>query len=164
MNYSKLTSNNFSSLIKWNVIPILKYKLYLRQLLKNRIETKEKYNNDLLKLNIKKEKAWSQGDITKWELSEEDSKNLNKSNLVKDKINALKMMFHKETISVNNLQRKTGYFNKMCLDEMRRWNKNFSDRIKENLQKCSEEFYEVINDVSLINFRHIKLGLISQLI
>jgi hypothetical protein len=73
-------------------------------------------------------------------------------------------MFHKETVNVNNLQRKAGFFNKMCLDEMRRWNKNFSDRIKQNLQHCSEEFYEVINEVSVFNIRLIKPGQILQLI
>ena len=125
------------------------YLLFIDQILKNRADCREKYVNELLKLNIKKEKVWTQGDVSKWDLSDEDAKSIDRTNIMKDKTSALKMMFHKETLVVNNLQKKTGYFNKMCLDEMKRWNLNFSTKLKTNLMKCSEEFYEIINEVNL---------------
>ena len=72
-------------------------------MLKNRGELREKYVNALLKLNIRKEKAWSIGDVSKWNLSEEDEKKLDRSSIIKDKISAFKIMFPKESIIVNNL-------------------------------------------------------------
>ena len=66
---------------------------------------------------------------------------------MKDKIAALKMMFFKESLVVFNSQKKTGYFNKMCLDEMKRLNDNYCIKIKDNLSQCSENFYEIISDV-----------------
>lgn len=150
---NELFKTYFKQFFKFNKMECDSYSqviINIIKILKNRIECREKYNSDLLKLNIKKEKAWSHGDISKWELSEEDARSVNKVNIIKDKSSALKMMFHRETILVTNLQRKTGYYNKMCLDEMRRWNVNFSQKIKENLKKCSEDFYEVINEVILI--------------
>ena len=124
------------------------YALLFSQLLKNRSDCREKYINELLKLNLKKEKAWSHGDISKWELSEEDSQTLDKVNVMKDKPSALIKMFHKDSLFVNNLQKRTGYLNKMCLDEMIRWSINYSNKIKNNLNKCSEDFFEIINEVT----------------
>lgn len=100
-------------------------------------------------MNVKKEKFWTLGDITKWELSEQDAATINQSNVMKDKQAALNMMFHKETLVVNNMQKRSGYLNKMCLDELKEWMTKFSFRIRDNVRQCSEDFYEIISEVNI---------------
>ena len=41
-------------------------------LVRKRDDLKIKYNNDLLKINLKKEKLWTQMDFSKWELNESE--------------------------------------------------------------------------------------------
>ncbi len=114
-------------------------------LVKARDEIKSKYNSELLKLNLKKEKLWTGMDISKWELNE--SERIDRSLLTKDKNYAFNKMFSKETTNLNNLHNKLGYYNKILIDELKRMIHSHIGRYVTEISGFSEEFYPTLTDV-----------------
>ena len=119
-------------------------------LVKKRDDLKIKYNNELLKINLKKEKLWTQMDFSKWELNE--SEKIDRSLLSKDKNYAFKRMFSKDTNILNNLHNKLGYYNKMIIDELKRMVSSHVKRFSEEIKLFSDEFYPSLTDVKFFYF------------
>ena len=113
---------------------------------KIRDELKTKYNFELLKLNYKKEKLWTQMDINKWEINEEIEK-IDKSLLTKDKNYAFSRMCFRETYQLENLHKKLGYHNKILMNELRRMVNNHCARFKDNMKSFLDMFYPTLSDV-----------------
>jgi hypothetical protein len=116
-----------------------------KELIKSREDIKARYNTELLKLNVKKEKMWTNMETSKWEMNEDEK--ADKSALQKDKNYAFKKMCYKETNNLNNLHKKLGYVNKMNMDELRRLIANHSSRYKNNMKDFVESFYPTLTDV-----------------
>lgn len=114
-------------------------------LVKSRDEIKTKYNAELLKLNLKKERLWTGMEISKWELN--DSEKIDKSLLTKDKNYAFNKMCFKETNMLNNLHNKLGYYNKMLIDELKRLIHSHIVRYMKEMSTFSEDFYPTLTDV-----------------
>jgi hypothetical protein len=115
-----------------------------KELIKTREDIKARYNNELLKLNLKKEKLWTNMNYSSWEMNEEEK--IDKSQLLKDKNYAFKKMCYKETNSLNNLHKKLGYVNKMNMNELRRLISNHCVRYKNNMKEFVENFYPTLTD------------------
>lgn len=118
--------------------------LSYKELIKTREDIKAKYNNELLKLNLKKEKLWTSMNYSNWEMNEDEK--IEKSQLVKDKNYAFKKMCYKETNNLNNLHKKLGYVNKMNMDELRRLISNHCVRYRHNMKEFVENFYPTLTD------------------
>lgn len=118
--------------------------LSYKELIKTREDIKAKYNSELLKLNLKKEKLWTSMNYSNWEMNEDEK--IEKSQLVKDKNYAFKKMCYKETNSLNNLHKKLGYVNKMNMDELRRLISNHCVRYRDNMKEFVENFYPTLTD------------------
>jgi hypothetical protein len=121
------------------------------ELIKTREDYKSKYNSELLRLNVKKEKLWTQMDITKWDINE-DIEKIDRSSLTRDKNYAFKKMCYKETMSLNNLHKRLGFVNKMNLDELRRLININCGRYTKNFKEFVESFYPSLTDVSIFIF------------
>jgi hypothetical protein len=135
--------------IKHDIKDFFKYirmeNLTFLELAKTREEWKQKYNSELLKLNLKKEKLWTQMDFSKWELSPDfELSGQSKHMLQKDKNYAFKNMLHKETQAVVNLHNKVGYLNKLNMDELRFLISSHLERFSANNKKFSEDFYPTL--------------------
>lgn len=122
-------------------------------LVKSRDEIKTKYNAELLKLNLKKEKLWTGIEISKWELNE--SERIDRSLLTRDKNYAFNKMCFKETNVLNNLHNKLGYYNKMLIDELKRMIHSHIGRYVKDMADFSEEFYPTLTDVNFYFFAFI---------
>lgn len=116
------------------------------ELVKSRDEIKNKYNSELLKLNLKKEKLWTGMEFSKWEMNE--SEKIDKSLLSKDKNYAFNKMCFKETNTLNNIHNKLGFYNKMLIDELKRMIHSHIGRYTKEMSTFSEEFYPTLTDVN----------------
>lgn len=141
---------NQNEVIKHNIKDFFKYirmeNISYMELVRQREEAKTKYNNELLRLNVKKEKLWTQMDLTKWELNEAEK--LDRALLVKDKNYAFQKMLYKETAFLSNLHNQLGFFNKMNMDELKRLISNHCARYSQNMKDFGENFYPTLTDVS----------------
>jgi len=116
-------------------------------IVKVRDEIKSKYNLELLKLNVKKERLWASMEISKWEINEAEK--IDKTNLIKDKNFAFSKMCFKETNNLNNLHNKLGYYNKKLIDELKNLIKSHIHRYTQEISSFSEEFYPSLTDVKI---------------
>jgi hypothetical protein len=121
----------------------------LLDIVQQRDELKNKYTTESLRLNMKKEKLWNQGDITKWEMDEEGER-MDRNILLRDKIFSFKKMCAKETKQLNNTQQKMGYYNKLCMDQMKTVIKSQCKRFSANMKSFVETFYPTLTDVLII--------------
>lgn len=121
------------------------------EVLKVRDDLKTKYNFELLKLNYKKEKLWTQMDTSKWEINEEVEK-IDRGLLTKDKNYAFQKMCFKETNQLHNLHKKLGFYNKSVMNELRVMVNNHCARYKDNMKSFLDELYPTLNDVNLENY------------
>jgi hypothetical protein len=125
------------------------YSIY-DDLLRSRDEIKTKYYSDLQKLNTKKEKLWIGREYTKWELNDND--NIDRSLLLSDKNYAFGKMCSKETINLNNINNKLGYYNKILIDELKRLINSHVKRYIDQIKKFSNELYPTLTDVNIKDF------------
>lgn len=110
---------------------------------------KSRYNSELLKLNLKKERLWTQSDMTKWEM-DEDNEKIDKNMLLKDKNMAFRKMCHKETVLLGNYHKRLGFYNRQCIEELKNVVENQSTRFRTNTQKFVDIFYPSLTDVKLL--------------
>ena len=114
-------------------------------IIREREELKSKYNTELLKLNTKKEKLWTQMDITKFDLDQQGNIDMNK--IIKDKTYAFKNMCYKETQTLAQLHNRLGYINKMCMNELKRMINSQCVRYRNNFKTFTEAYYPSLTDV-----------------
>ena len=117
---------------------------YLEILVKrNEIETT--YNDENKRLQAKKDKLWTQMDISKWEILE-DFNRIDRVLLVRDKIYGCSKMCTNETNNLNNLNKNLGYINKCCIDELKKLVNKYKNSFVDNINALSGDLYPIIND------------------
>ncbi|MCQ2820843.1 MAG: hypothetical protein MJ252_26595 [archaeon] len=112
-----------------------------------REELSQKYTAEFNRVNAKKEKLFSTGDVTKFELNPED-KTLDKAKLVSDKKYAMEHICYKENLGIKLLYNQLGYMNKMNIRELKKMIKAYVGRFMENFKEFDANYYVSINDVS----------------
>jgi hypothetical protein len=141
--------HNQSSIVKTNIKDFFKQIIYennaYMEVIKERDEINSKFHNDLMRLNTKKEKLWSQLDINRWELNLEIRHD--KDRLTTDKQHAFEQMCYKETYLLKHLQYRLGYMNKMSLDELKRVINSQCGKYRTNFKQFIESFYPTITEV-----------------
>ena len=117
---------------------------YLELFIK-RDEIQNKFNAENKRLQAKKDKLWAQMDISKWEILE-DFGRIDRVLLVRDKVYGCSKMCTTETNNLNNLQKKLGYVNKCCIDELKRLVNKYKNSFVDNIKAFSGDLYPIIND------------------
>ena len=118
-------------------------------LISTRDDLKQKYMIELSKLMAKKEKIFSTGDISKFELNPDD-RTIEHERLQRDKPYAMEHMCYKEGLNLKILYNQLGYYNKMNIHELKKMIRKYVQKFVKNLEGFDEEFYPTINDVSNI--------------
>ena len=114
------------------------------ELIDRREELKAKYNSENQKLTNKKEKLYATGDLTKFEL---DENNTDRDRVLHDKAYAFEHMCKTDTGNVLKIYNQLGYANKMNMRELKKMIKEYCVRYVDNVKKFDEEFYPSINDM-----------------
>lgn len=139
----EIVKNNVKDFFKWINLEGQAYS----ELITRREELKTKYTNDLTKLLSKKEKLFTTGDVTKFELNPNNS-SIDKGKILTNKEYAFEHMCYKETEHLNLLYNQLGYVNKMNIQELRKMIKVYCTRFYDNFKAFDAAFYPSINDVS----------------
>ena len=114
------------------------------ELVQERIVKKEEYEKEINKLNIKKEEAWTEKDINKWNITNYD--NIDRFLLIKDKDYAFTKMFTSETQNVTNLHNKLNFANYTNNEQLKLIIKRDRERFINNIKLFTQEFYVTLND------------------
>ena len=115
------------------------------ELYNKRNEIQDNYINGKKSLQNKKDKLWSQMDLSKWEIME-DFNRIDKVLLVRDKKYGYSKMCTIETNNLINLEKKLGYVNKCCIDELKKLVEKYKNSFVNNIKDFSNDLYPVIND------------------
>ncbi len=116
------------------------------ELITRREDLKAKYTAEEARVTAKKEKAFSTGDVTKFECNLED-KTLDRERLLRDKPYAFEHMCTTDSSNLEKIKNQLGYANKMNMRELRKMIKEYCVRFVDNIKKFDEEFYPTINDL-----------------
>jgi len=155
----KLWSNALKDQNTITYIDIREYFKYSKNTLKsikdstNTVEIfKHNYNKSKRNLIAKKEDLYKKGDITKWDLPQ-DNKNLNTT----DKNVVLSNMLYNETNIVNNLKDIYGYYLNSFNNEYSRLEKIFGFSHNENLVESAKKVMNIISEL-FKNMSDITMG------
>ena len=140
---NEITKNHFKDFFKYINLEGQAYS----SLIASRDELKQKYMVELSKLNAKKEKLFSTGDTSKFELNPDD-RTIDHERLHRDKQYAMENMCFKEGNDLKILYNQLGYYNKMNIHELKKMIRKYVGKFVKNLEGFDEEFYPTINDVS----------------
>ena len=116
------------------------------ELIVRREELKEKYNSENSRVSAKKEKAFSTGDINKFEINQDD-KNIDRERLLKDKPYAFEHICVEDSRSLEKIHNQLGYANKMNMRELRKMIKEYCVKFVDNIAAFDQDFYPTINDL-----------------
>ena len=116
------------------------------ELIERREELKAKYIAENQRVTAKKEKLYATGDITKFELGN-DEKNVDKERIKHDKPYAFQHICQNDNAHLEKIYNQLGYANKMNMRELKKIIKEYCIRYIDNLKKFDEEFYPSINDL-----------------
>ena len=116
------------------------------ELIVRREELKEKYNSENSRVSAKKEKAFSTGDINKFEINQDD-KNIDRERLLKDKPYAFEHICLEDSRSLEKIHNQLGYANKMNMRELRKMIKEYCVKFVDNIAAFDQDFYPTINDL-----------------
>ena len=140
---NEITKHHFKDFFKYINLEGQAYS----SLIASRDELKQKYMVELSKLNAKKEKLFSTGDTSKFELNPDD-RTIDHERLQRDKHYAMENMCYKEGNDLKLLYNQLGYHNKMNIHELKKMIRKYVGKFVKNLEGFDEEFYPTINDVS----------------
>jgi len=115
-------------------------------LIDRREELLNNYTSQLQKVTSKKEKLYLTGDVTKFELNQDD-RDIDKERLVRDKVYAFEKMCYKDTKSLKMNNDILGYANKMNIEQLKLMMNEYCIRYIRNFKKFDENFYTTINDM-----------------
>ena len=125
--YIRLEGNSFSDMIV------------------RREEIRNRYINESNSLRKRKEKLWTENNITKWEIIDDINK-IDTVLLLKDKNYAFKNMCTQESLNVENLKLQLGYANKMVTNELIKFLNENSEKFMENMKDFVDKFYPTLTD------------------
>ena len=114
------------------------------ELIDRREELKNKYISENAKITAKKEKLFSTGDISKFELG--DQPGIDRDRLLKDKPYAFQHMCRNDNLNLEKLHNQLGYANKKNMIELKKMINEYCNRYVENIKSFDAEFYPTIND------------------
>ncbi len=147
-NWKRILSNQ-NEQIKESIKDFFKYARLegnsFSEIFVRREEIRNKYINESNSLRNKKEKLWTENNITKWEIIDGSNK-IDTVLLLKDKNYAFKNMCTQETLNVENLKLQLGYANKMITNELMRYLNENSEKFMENMKDFVEKFYPSLTD------------------
>ena len=109
-----------------------------------REEAKAKFDKENNKLQAKKDKLWSQMDISKWEIT--DYSRIDRVALVRDKQYACAMMCTVETNVCKNLLNQLGYANRCNIDELKRLIQKDVNTFPDNIKIFANNLYPTLTD------------------
>ena len=115
------------------------------EIIDRREELKNKYNAEVARVTAKKEKLYATGDISKFELGDDNV--VDRDRLLRDKPYAFEHMCRNENLSLEKLANQLGYANKMNMIELKKMIKEYCTRYVENIRNFDLEFYPTINDL-----------------
>ena len=115
------------------------------EIIDRREELKNKYNAEIARVTAKKEKLYATGDISKFELGDDNV--VDRDRLLRDKPYAFEHMCRNENLSLEKLANQLGYANKMNMIELKKMIKEYCTRYVENIRNFDLEFYPTINDL-----------------
>ena len=141
---NEIAKNHFKDFFKYINLEGQAYS----SLIAEREELKQKYMIELAKLNAKKEKLFSGGDFSKFELNPDD-RTIDFERLKRDKPYAMENMCYKEGNELKLLYNQLGYYNKMNIHELKKMIRKYVGKFVKNLEGFNEQFYPTINDVSI---------------
>ena len=117
----------------------------LLELYNKRNELQDNYIKENKRLQNKKDKLWTTMDLSKWEIIE-DFNRIDKVLLIRDKVYGYSKMCTTETNNLINLEKKLGYVNKCCIDELKKLVDKYKNSFVDNIKDFSSDLYPVIND------------------
>ena len=117
----------------------------LLELYNKRKELQDNYIKENKRLQNKKDKLWTTMDLSKWEINE-DFNRIDKVLLIRDKVYGYSKMCTTETNNLINLEKKLGYVNKCCIDELKKLVDKYKNSFVDNIKDFSSDLYPVIND------------------
>ena len=117
----------------------------LLELYNKRNELQDNYIKENKRLQNKKDKLWTTMDLSKWEIIE-DFNRIDKVLLIRDKVYGYSKMCTTETNNLINLEKKLGYVNKCCIDELKKLVEKYKNSFVDNIKDFSSDLYPVIND------------------
>ena len=140
---------NQNDIIKKKIKDFYKYvkmegEAYL-ELYNKRDEIQNRFINENIRLQNKKDKLWKQMDISKWEILE-NFETTDKVLLYQNKNYAYSKMCTTETNNLINLKRKLGYVNRCCFDELNKLLNKYKNSFVDNIKFFSQDLYPIIND------------------
>ena len=147
-NWKRILSNQ-NEQIKESIKDFFKYARLegnsFSEIFVRREEIRNKYINESNSLRNKKEKLWTENNITKWEIIDETNK-IDTALLLKDKEYAFKNMCTQESLNVENLKLQLGYANKMVTNELIKFLNENSEKFMENMKDFVDKFYPTLTD------------------
>ena len=115
------------------------------EIIDRREDLKTKYNSEIAKVTAKKEKLYASGDITKFELGDDNV--VDRDRLLRDKPYAFEHMCRNDNLNLEKMSNQLGYANKMNMIELKKMITEYCTRYVENIKNFDLEFYPTINDL-----------------
>ena len=148
-NWKRILFNQ-NNIIKKNVKHFFKY-LKMEgdcfiELINSRQNLFNKYKSSSTSLKAKKEKLWTLGDSTKWEIINDYQSPIDSVMLVKNKEYAMSKMCTKDTQALENIHKQLGYANKMNDEQLKIFIDTNCQRYVSNIKEFAETFYPTLSD------------------
>ena len=151
-NWKRIIFNQ-NEIIKNNIKDFYKYinmeSVSFDELLEGREIIKNLYLNEHMRLTLKKEKLWENGDVTKYEILDEYN-SVDNLILLRDKQYAFNKMCTRETQIENNLHKQFNYCNWMNNEELKNLINRNAEKFIENVKDFCEKIYPTLNDSLIV--------------
>ena len=151
-NWKRILFNQ-NEIVKNNIKDFYKYinmeSVSFDELLEGREIIKNLYLNEHMRLTLKKEKLWENGDVTKYEILDEYN-SVDNLFLLRDKNYAFSKMCTRETQIENNLHKQFNYCNWMNNEELKNLINRNAEKFIENVKDFCEKIYPTLNDSLIV--------------
>lgn len=136
-----MVKNKFAEEFKFVELEGIMY----RDLLKAREGYKNQYFKLEPKLQAKKQKAFEQGDITKWDLPADVK--YDKSTLLENKNLAKRLMFPKETEEFLSKRKLLGFYSNQCKEEVHIFNDEKFEVLRKSMMATAKQYCQELTNV-----------------
>ena len=147
-NWKRILFNE-NEIIKENIKDFFKLQkmenLSFIDLIDSREAIRQKYANEKLKLDTKKDKLYKIMDFSKWEI-EDNYGQVDRALLFRDKNYAFSVMCTKETQALENIHKMLGYANYMNIEQLKLIIKENEKKFVEITKEFANKFYPSLND------------------
>jgi len=147
-NWKRILFNE-NEIIKENIKDFFKLQkmenLSFIDLIDSREAIRQKYANEKLKLDTKKDKLYKIMDFSKWEI-EDNYGQVDRALLFRDRNYAFSVMCTKETQALENIHKMLGYANYMNIEQLKLIIKENEKKFVEITKEFANKFYPSLND------------------